>query len=244
MHRPAVVLTNVLVCAILQTGHATMDRRKALQVGGAGEGNLPRMALTTLDENETFLLLTGAMAQSGEFVDARRKQIWRAAIEEFALPYCPWTTSKGNTMDEASDPRQYISPSDLPRAVAMDCMSSETNRPDREVVPRLARFQNVKGVVECWRRGVVNHRKCVNPIFKIATAELRKTLWGKRYSDNWWKKEGHKQALGRLKKVVLKVISFSNGLCKGDAEGKDEDWEKAIVEFSSVWKDTPLSKIK
>eukprot|EP00171_Calliarthron_tuberculosum_P001143 IDg1143t1 len=66
------------------------DCRSVLQVGGAGENNLPRRALIELKEEQTKQFLRNVRSLQGEFNDDNAKSDGWKAVAEFARPFCPW----------------------------------------------------------------------------------------------------------------------------------------------------------
>lgn len=68
---------------------AESSGRRNFQVGGSGEGNLPKTSYTLLSENETFNFISALLRNAGDFSSSNTRLVVKQAVEELALPYVP-----------------------------------------------------------------------------------------------------------------------------------------------------------
>jgi len=230
------------------------DCRKVVQIGGSGEGNLPRKALTKLSRKDTEGLFANLNNVVGTFADDRYKTIWMSALREFALPYSPWiletkkeSESEPPTRDECltckceiTEPAKASSVAKgLHKPVSEFFRVSKTTKfkpnlspsTTYRVIPRVADFTSVEQVIDCWRSGTVPQKgefvqPAGVPLYKLMTSASRTEAWP-AYSDKWWKASGNKNAYVRIKKIVIAVAKYATEPCNIETFGSDEVWSRS-----------------
>lgn len=240
------------------------NRITTFQVGGAGEGNLPRPAHTTLKEEETASMLNMFLKNAGEFKTEYNRKILQEAFQEYALPYCPWAVEKAKKRKtgekvcnrcgcdckttSATTSFKFV-PEDSSRRASPQILHDPV--PSTEVIPRLKYIENVTELTICWRKGFLgfSHLKQVNkklqkvpPLRKLLKSSSRKEMWS-GYSDKWWKMSGNKQAFAKIRRIIKLIISESGGNCKEDEIGVDAGWSEAVKKMEEKMGIHKVSKI-
>lgn len=170
---------------------AEPSSRRNLQVGGAGEGNLPKASYAILSEKDTFSLLSSILANLGPFKSDMNKSVVTEAVKEFALPYVPWArkTARKRSIDRGEE---YNENGKFGReSVLVRCktrkkkdVSKVLNPPELEAIPRLRRFSTLQDLMDCWRYG--NSNRHVPPLYTLSDSTSRRLAWP-GYTDSWWK---------------------------------------------------------
>lgn len=239
-------------------------RRQNLQVGGTGEGNLPKKSYTVISEKESFLIISGVLRDSGDFKSEYNKFIVKQAVEEFAPPYLPWATQKAvekrksydcsNTTAEVfpgnarkdqfesgitSQKNQNIRKKRKANGIPKSHFSTLSQPPKSEVVPRLKSFSGLLALSNCWRFGIPDQN--VPPLFMLLDSSGRRDIWP-GCTDSWWKKSGHKAAYTRIKHIISLVAS-SGERCSEKEVGSDITWSNTIDQINENWDNPKLYKV-
>eukprot|EP00171_Calliarthron_tuberculosum_P006015 IDg6015t1 len=101
-------------------------------------------------------------------------------------------------------------------------------------IPRIKDFKDAKEIIDCWRYGKVGSRIII-PLHKLRTGSQRAELW-EGCTDAWWKASNSKEAFARIRRIVQKVVSFSEKKCTMDNIGSDHDWKIALEQESMITK--------
>ena len=222
------------------------DCRVPLQVGGAGEGNLPRKSLIVFTETETASFLRNILQNGGEFIENGNETIWKKTLLEQARPFCPWAITKRHSSRKKSSFRQSDI-HDIRNQSKLAFKVTKPKPPSWVVVPRLVDLKNLQNVVNCWRDGVYENAalrtsRRIEPLYTLCTAKKRKELWPGS-SDTWWKDSGNKCAYARIRRIVQKVASFANNLDTIYERGEDETWNIALTRCAEEVKSKPLTSV-
>ena len=207
------------------------DCRAPLQVGGAGEGNLPRTHLIRFSEYETASFLLGIRSNIGKLTDDTTEAIWEKALLEHARPFCPCAASEVQSAKRAQQRSIGKHKSTFPRA-KFAFKVTKPKPPNSLVVPRLQDIKSLRNILECWRNGkYINERTGIQreiyPLFDLNTAEKRsKMLPGS--NDKWWKSSGNKAAYARIRRKIQQIASHQKSIANIYEKGSDEDWESAM----------------
>ena len=89
------------------------NRSRPVQIGGAGEGNLPSDPLLRISSSELKAYMNSVLSQSGSFHNTAMKGLWTESLLQFSIPYYPWKTGK----------RKRVC-----RACGCDCMLAEESK--------------------------------------------------------------------------------------------------------------------
>jgi len=246
------------------------DCKKVLQVGGSGEGNLPRKALTVLPRKDTEKLFSNLNKVVGTFEKEDFRVIWLGAMREFALPYCPWILEKkkepvpaihgctscvctcidsnDNSISKDATSKSGQKPvSDFFRVSKTTLFKKPPSQPIYREIPRVSDFESVSQVVDCWRKGLMPKKANFEqtsgpPLYTLKTSQDRVKVWP-GYKDIWWKKSGNKNAYIRIKKIVTAVAKYKPELCNVETYGSDEIWAECVINCEEKLQGKSLSKI-
>jgi hypothetical protein len=109
---------------------------------------------------------------------------------------------------------------------------TQKETPRHSVVPR--RIKTIEEVILLWRHGDPG-KGSEYPLRRLQTAKDRKTAI-KGYTNAWWERLGHKDALSRHRILVQGVVSMLEPGRIGMREaGSDVDWEAALALFHNRW---------
>jgi hypothetical protein len=104
--------------------------------------------------------------------------------------------------------------------------------PRHSVVPR--RVKTIEEVILLWRHGDPS-KGSEYPLQRIQTAADRKIVI-QGYTNAWWEKFGHKDAMSRYMILVKGVVStLEPGRMNMREAGRDVDWEAALALFHNRW---------
>jgi hypothetical protein len=129
-------------------------------------------------------------------------------------------------------PNQYERLLALARPSAGRVRGTHEETPRHSVVPR--RVKTIEEVILLWRHGDPS-KGSEYPLRRIQTAADRKIVI-KGYTNAWWEKFGHKDAMSRYMILVKGVVStLETGRINMREAGRDVDWEAALALFHNRW---------